>query len=382
MSNTQPDQQMPLGGASPEATKALRESYERRAPSQDEEQQAILRVREKVMNMHKQKHSAKASVPWGWVGGLGTAVAGAAAVFFVMQTPPPAPIFSPTAQVQKHSPKEFSVQATTSSTIKSKHWQANTQGNTKVAIRQDSTKRVRLALQHGFLQNNVTPNTMRSYVVQAREIKVIVKGTRFTVEQRPKWIRVEVSKGVVQVVRHQTRFTITAGRGMRFGQDATIQSYSFSLPRPPCKTNDIACFKLRKKEFKMGSPELYAQYLLDLATSDRLPRSTRGEWLESFANTAYFQKKYTKSYTAAKAAAALAQNKSDRANRLIRQIRACKRLQWNKHPGCVEAAATFLVESESQNDLYKTVKQYWDSLPDSDAKRQGTKTIQAARKGK
>lgn len=141
-------------------------------------------------------------------------------------TPTPAQRHSKTAQRASIAPKkaaptqplELNVPTHKSVHIgNAKTWKATLYGGTKLQLQTFSARRVQMVLEQGMIYVHVRPGTMKSVVIRWKgRSSLVVKGTRFTVEQRKDWLRLEVTRGVVawQHPKYKQQL-VRAGSGIR-----------------------------------------------------------------------------------------------------------------------------------------------------------------------
>lgn len=105
-------------------------------------------------------------------------------------------------------------------------WKASLRGGTKLKLTMPSPKQVHVKLNTGKIQVHVTPGTMKSFVVSWKgDSQVVVKGTRFTVEQLQDWIRVEVQHGTVAIEHKEHTRLVHKGQGARLTLKGKASAY-------------------------------------------------------------------------------------------------------------------------------------------------------------
>ena len=99
-------------------------------------------------------------------------------------------------------------------------WEVQTSPQTSVAVHRKDSKQTYVELQRGYIKVSVDPKKKQRFEVQCRAVKVLVKGTVFSIDSGTSWMRVEVWKGVVAVEHKGQEYMITKGQGIRLGLKA------------------------------------------------------------------------------------------------------------------------------------------------------------------
>lgn len=169
------------------------------------------------------------------------------------------------------------------------HWSMQLQGGTQLEINQQSRTKTDVRLRKGFVQTHVVPGIQQKFVIHCPEqVKVVVKGTRFSVRLGETWIRVEVAQGTVQVLRkNQPSMTLSQGKAIRLQLDSLHQqTYSVPVTRRP--NSESLFHHLANKH-----PKQLLRVADDLLTQKEWAKHKRRETLESIAHLLDGRKKYS-----------------------------------------------------------------------------------------
>ncbi len=110
------------------------------------------------------------------------------------------------------------------------HWKLKATRGTSITLRRQQGHHLDVELLKGHVELAVVPHSMKHLQVSCGDLKVIVKGTIFSVNRGKKWARVEVWRGKVLILQKGQRYFLTAHRGMRFDLQCPQKIHRYPLP--------------------------------------------------------------------------------------------------------------------------------------------------------
>lgn len=232
-----------------------------------------------------------------------------------------------------------------------KKWKVVAHSNTSLTFSPPSTRQ-QVRLQRGFIQVYVVPKQMKEFVVRSRDVRVVVKGTRFAVERAASWVRVEVWRGKVEVrVGKDKVFPVGKGQGLRWSWEQQSAA-SYKLPPKPQTLGARWRWLAKNKGVKA-----MAGFLKDMVESQRYSTTDKVDHLSDAGNWARLRRSYALAYRLKWKAFRLAPTGEGRDLRLFQAARACREA-WAEHtPRCLRLFRLYLnsTSQASRNVLGQTV---------------------------
>tara|TARA_B100000609_G_scaffold199581_2_gene204426 strand:- start:2745 stop:4037 length:1293 start_codon:yes stop_codon:yes gene_type:complete len=175
--------------------------------------------------------------------------------------------------------KDFSLEAGKTGTIARKGlWSLRASGNTHFTMFPSPSKRKEqtFELKRGFVKLAVKPNSMKRFEVRHKDLRVVVRGTKFTVEKEVDWMRVEVQRGKVSVFVKGKEMFLSKRQGARFSlSDHRYERYSLPPEEEQSPEKRLRWLQLRE-------PSVFYRFVMDLSQSQRYPLKKRAQWLDFF----------------------------------------------------------------------------------------------------
>ncbi len=282
-------------------------------PPVQAKEQALLRVRSHVMKHFETQHQAPSHlttvepefdasftpVVWKWLAVASTATACLLLLLLTTQqqsVPSTWPVMETRGYAQLEwdkSAQQPILNVTTppnhnASVAARDRWSMRLQGGTHLAIKRTAEKELNVHLHKGLIQTHVVPGIQQQFVVHCRQqVKVVVKGTRFSVRVGTEWIRVEVSKGKVQVqIRNQPTISLEQGKALRL-QLGTLQRQTYSVPVSEQPSSEELF-----RQLAHDNPKQLLQLAGDVVNQKEWAKHKRRETLEAMAHLLDGQKKY------------------------------------------------------------------------------------------
>ena len=102
--------------------------------------------------------------------------------------------------------------------VEDNRWRLKAGSGARLRLSRTSSVSSEVALEAGAVDVRVRPGTMRRFAVLCQHgLRVVVRGTRFNIEQAAGWTRVEVTRGRVAVERAGSSvLVVAAGQGVRY----------------------------------------------------------------------------------------------------------------------------------------------------------------------
>lgn len=176
----------------------------------------------------------------------------------------------PSARVAQKKWKHWQAPSSTSGMMKvAGHWEVEATAKSALSLSTPSRTHQQLLLRHGRVNVHVVPGQMKLFSVRAAGVRVIVKGTRFSVEKTKAWVRVEVTRG--RVMAHHPSLdgqAVSAGQGCRFSLPKGAR-HCYSIPK-----QKQAIFA-RVKWFSQHQPSETMLYLRDMLSHPQLSLAQR-----------------------------------------------------------------------------------------------------------
>lgn len=269
--------------------------------SEEQETALLQRVEDQLLVEFRQNAAPRTSPLWKWLlGTMGAGVAVAAALMLVWSPPQAPPLQMQGAfQAQQVNPRStprtwrhFQAPKTRKGTLTSpKQWTMKVAGGTQLQLQQPNSRFSHVRLQKGHVDVHVIPRSMKQFTVRAAGVQVLVKGTRFTVERHPKWVRVEVWRGLVGVkTRGGKGFDLPRAEGVQI----TLASGRWRRYKLPPATHRSPSRRLQwLADNDAGAIQGYLHYL---RSSTRYSNSELTEVLQQAADWAKQKKKYAFAY--------------------------------------------------------------------------------------
>lgn len=254
----------------------------------NEDEQAIVQsVKSNVLEVYRNKsehlNAQKAPFGLGWQLAAGCAVI----LFGLFWMVRPQALDIPSLQFEG----KLSVRSNPSGTTQKKHvqlalehsahiqdpqgWKLRSLTNSQLSIRRMTPHNSHIRLKRGIVRIHVTPKTMKQFVVECRQLQVVVKGTLFSVWSGRNWSRIEVTRGHVELRRKGKVFMhLYKGQGVRISEQyKSLEPYPVPHTKRPwfSKIEWMGAHNARR---------LYA-YTLDLLEPKLLSRITQMRILES-----------------------------------------------------------------------------------------------------
>ncbi len=239
----------------------------------------------------------------------------------------------------------------------SNRWKLQAEGKTQLTISPPSDKQ-KVKLHWGFVKFHIIPFRMKSFVVQVKQLRITVHGTKFTVERTKNWLRLEVWRGKVSLSgATQTRQYLLPRQGIRVDfSSGEVQRYDMP-PQQQSQPHQRWQWMERRKQTK-----LLLQYLSDISQSRRYSRGERQNWMEAAASWTRRHHHFVASYKFRWQAYLLASKKEDRDQRLFQAAQACRKAYSIVSKHCAELYQKYLTNHSSLNPTYKAFSHYWSTV--------------------
>ncbi|MCB9643746.1 MAG: FecR domain-containing protein [Myxococcales bacterium] len=310
---------------------------------QEVEASLRLQLRKQLSQPREAKPPARRSPFWYWMWGGGFSVA-CAGLLLLLWPSSMAPLQVRDLSVQ-HVPgaghtkfSSFQAPAERAGSLQSVgKWKLSASAQTRMLLHRKDASHVSLKLQKGRTDIHVIPGKMRAFVVECEDYRVVVKGTIFSVERGPTWMRVEVQRGKVQVQGAGEAVLLEKGQGVRVSLEKETKKSAFRYRLPPSALKGT---KERLLWLKQHDPKQLFWFLWDLSENERLSPKLRIKLLlQRIDDLQSEQKKYMfllKLYRSS-----LPFGKDHRANTLFEAANSCRK--WRGfHAGCMRLFQEYL----------------------------------------
>ncbi len=141
-----------------------------------------------------------------------------------------------------------------------RRWRLKAKRQTQLRVLRQNNRITEVEMAYGHIDIHVTPKSMEHFSVHCRgDLRVLVRGTVFSVEQRRDWVRVEVRQGKVLVQKGARDFGfLEAGQGQRVDLSS---GESQRYPLPPVGVTPIQ----KIDWFAQHAPQVLFSFVLDRA---------------------------------------------------------------------------------------------------------------------
>ncbi|TNE44735.1 MAG: hypothetical protein EP343_29165 [Deltaproteobacteria bacterium] len=301
---------------------------------------------------------------WQW--GAGLAAAAVCAVVVWMGTMPgTAPLkMEYKGAIQKLASAKSSPQQPTKLSVSSQEkgevsvpnkWQVVAQSDTSLTFSPASSQQ-HVKLHKGYIGVHVVPKQMKSFVVQVKNVNVVVKGTRFSVERTPQWLRVEVWRGRVEVQTAQdSRYSLPKGKGLRWSWKS-MRAVEYDLPPKKSSLGSRWRWVARNQ----GVQSMVA-YLDDMVESRRFSKLDKAEHLMDAANWARRKGALRTALNLKWRAYQLVPRGEGSDLRLFQAISSCQEALAAHAPRCASMMSTFQKAYPSASADWLTSIHFWQA---------------------
>lgn len=321
------------------AADRLRRGYQSIRLSEGEEAALLQEVYQNLEAIYRPKAALRPPLWRPWILPLGFAGVAAVLVFWLGSTKSRKPFaLSPEIQgevLSAKTPEEpiarLRSAAKAGEIREGQRMRLHLQPATEVALIQPSNDALRVDLQRGSVEADVTPGRYKAFEVRYRGHRVIVRGTRFVVESQGPRFWVRVRQGRVLIL--SPRQTEASGRLLAAGEEATFDLSPLpakavppaSLASAPPKAPRLLLETLRRTA--QTAPDRFPADLQTVAKRGDIALSQKGEWLDQIAEELLQQGKKHLAMQAFLALADLAIPDGASANALVQAALLCEETQ-------------------------------------------------------
>lgn len=149
-------------------------------------------------------------------------------------------------------------------------WRLQAKQQTRLHLLRQNNRSTEVKMAQGHIHIHVTPKSMEHFAVHCQsDLRVLVRGTVFSVEQRRDWVRVEVVRGKVLIEQGPRSFgLLSAGQGQRIDlSSGQIQRY----PLPAVEASSAQ----KIDWFAQYAPQALFSFVLDRAEEPGISASTK-----------------------------------------------------------------------------------------------------------